>query len=154
VRKREREVTAISEIESIISRADVCRVAFADNSIPYIVTMNFGYIGGERKSIFFHCANEGKKLDMIRKNNYVCFEIDTDHEFVKGEKGCDWSMKYSSVVGYGRITIVKDEKGKKEGLNHIMMHYGGEGDYSYDEKVIVRTAILKLEISEMTGKRI
>ena len=154
MRKKEREITSISEIESIICRADVCRLAFADGNIPYIVTMNFGYTGGERQKLFFHCANEGKKLEMIRKNNYVCFEIDTDHQVIKGEKGCDWSMKYSSIIGYGRIYILTKKNEKKNGLDQIMAHYGGKGDYLYDEKVLARTTILMLEISEMTGKRL
>jgi nitroimidazol reductase NimA-like FMN-containing flavoprotein (pyridoxamine 5'-phosphate oxidase superfamily) len=47
MRKKEREVTDIAELESIISRSDVCRVAFADKDVPYIVTMNFGYMHGE-----------------------------------------------------------------------------------------------------------
>jgi uncharacterized protein len=153
MRKKDKEITDIKQIESIIYRADVCRVAFANDNIPYIVTMNFGYTGGDRQKLFFHCANEGKKLIMIRNNNYVCFEIDTDHEVIKGEIGCDWTMKYSSVVGYGKITIVTDENEKKKGLDHIMTHYGGKGDYCYDEKVLLRTTVLKLEISEMTGKK-
>jgi nitroimidazol reductase NimA-like FMN-containing flavoprotein (pyridoxamine 5'-phosphate oxidase superfamily) len=153
MRKKEREITNISDIESIISRADVCHVAFAVDDTPYIVTMNFGYTGGDRQYLFFHCANEGRKLDMMRKNNYVCFEIDTDHEVYTGKKECDWGMKYSSVVGYGRIFITTNEKERKEGMDHIMVHYGGRGNYSYDVKVLRQTTILRLEISEMTGKR-
>jgi uncharacterized protein len=153
MRKKEREITDINDLDSIISRADVCRVAFAVNDTPYIVTMNFGYAGGDRQYLFFHCANEGRKLDMIRINNYVCFELDTDHEVYTGNKGCDWGMKYSSVVGYGRIFVATNEQERKEGLDHIMVHYGGRGNYSYDEKVLQKTTILRLEISEMTGKR-
>jgi len=153
MRRKEREITDPVEIESIISRAVVCRVAFANDNKPYIVPMNYGYSGGELRNLFFHCANEGKKLDMIRKNNFVCFEIDTDHAIYKGEKGCDWGMKYSSVVGYGKIFIVTDQSEKRRGLDRIMAHYAGKGEYTYDEKILSRTSILRLEISEMTGKR-
>jgi nitroimidazol reductase NimA-like FMN-containing flavoprotein (pyridoxamine 5'-phosphate oxidase superfamily) len=90
---------------------------------------------------------------MLRINNYVCFELDTDHEVYTGKKGCDWGMKYSSVVGYGKIFAVTNEQERKEGLDHIMVHYGGKGNYSYDKKVLKKTTILRLEISEMTGKR-
>jgi nitroimidazol reductase NimA-like FMN-containing flavoprotein (pyridoxamine 5'-phosphate oxidase superfamily) len=153
MRRKEREITKISEIESIISKSDVCRIAIANENMPYIVTMNFGYSGGKAPSLYFHCAREGRKLDMMRQNNFVCFEMDTDHSIYKGEKGCEWGMNYSSVVGYGRISIVEDIAERLAGLNHIMNHYGGSGLYSYDEKVLARTTILKLEISEMSGKR-
>ena len=153
MKRNEREITEIHEIEKIISKADVCRLAFANDNIPYIVTMNFGYISGNDRTLFFHCANEGRKLEMIRKNNLVCFEMDTDHILYTGEKGCDWGMKYNSVVGYGNISIAGDSGIRKAGLDCIMKHYGGDKNYSYDDKVLSRTTILKLDILEMTGKK-
>jgi nitroimidazol reductase NimA-like FMN-containing flavoprotein (pyridoxamine 5'-phosphate oxidase superfamily) len=153
MRRKDRELVSLSEIESIILRSDVCRIAIANDNTPYIVAMNFGYLGGEKPSLFFHCAHEGRKIDMLRRNNNICFELDTDHAIYEGEKGCDWGMKYSSVVGYGKIFIVEDVGEKNAGLGHIMDHYGGSGIYSYDEKVFSRTTVLRLDISEMSGKR-
>ena len=153
MRRNERETSDIQVIEEIIGKADVCRIAIANSNIPYIVAMNFGYKGIPEKILYFHCANEGRKLEMIRQNNYVCFEMDTDHQIYNGIKGCDWGMKYSSVVGYGNISIVTENEAKKTGLNYIMSHYGGEGEYFYDEKVLERTIILRLDIKEMTGKK-
>ena len=153
MRRKDREITDILDIEAIISGCDVCRIAIANDNIPYIVTMNFGYVGGGNPHLYFHCASEGKKLDMIKRNNYVCFEMDTDHIIYKGEKGCDWGMRFSSIVGYGRIIFVDDETEKNTGLGHIMNQYGGQGVYSFDEKVLARTLILRLDISEISGKR-
>jgi uncharacterized protein len=153
MRRNEREISEIILIEEIIKKADVCRVAFANGNIPYIVTMNFGYIPGSEKKLFFHCAPAGRKLDMIKENNYVCFEMDTDHEIYGGEKGCDWGMNYSSVIGYGNVSVITDRESKIAGLNCIMAKYGGEKEYNYDEKVLARTTILQLDITEITGKR-
>lgn len=153
MRRKERQITGIEEIESVISRAEVCRVAFADLNTPYIVTMNFGYRGGSKPHFFFHCAPSGRKLDMLEKNNHVCFELDTDHELYKGERGCDWGMNYSSVVGYGHLNIVVDDNEKRRGLDEIMNHYQGSGEYSYDEQLLAGTTVLRLDIEEMTGKR-
>jgi nitroimidazol reductase NimA-like FMN-containing flavoprotein (pyridoxamine 5'-phosphate oxidase superfamily) len=153
MRRKEREVNDNESIELIISGSDVCRVAFADNNTPYIVVMNFGYSGGEHPCLWFHCANEGRKLEMIKKNNYVCFEMDTGHNLYRGEKGCDWGMKYSSVVGYGNISVINDSGLRKNGLDCIMKHYGGDQNFTYDEKVMARTTILRLDITEMTGKK-
>jgi uncharacterized protein len=153
MRKKEREVSDIVEIESIISRADVCRIAFADQNVPYIVTLNFGYSGGENKFFWFHCAKEGRKLDMIKKNNYVCFELDTDHEIIEGKLACDYGMKYCSVVGYGYISIVNDNEEKIKGLNHIMEHYTGREEFEYKSEILEKTALLRLEVSNMSCKR-
>jgi len=153
MRRKERKLTDKEKIESIISSSDVCRIALANNNIPYIVTMNFGYVGGENQCLYFHCAPEGRKLEMIQRNNYVCFEMDTNHEIYKGEKGCDWGMNYASIVGYGKIFIVDDKVERNKGLGHIMDHYGGSGAYSFDELVLARTTILRLDITEITGKK-
>jgi hypothetical protein len=153
MRRNEREVTDIGVIEEIIRKADVCRIAFANGNIPYIVTMNFGYTASPELRLYFHCANEGRKLEMIRQNNFICFEMDTDHEIYTGINGCDWGMKYSSIVGNGNISIVTETEAKKAGLNCIMKHYGGEREYIYDEKVLRKTTVLRLDIIEMTGKR-
>jgi nitroimidazol reductase NimA-like FMN-containing flavoprotein (pyridoxamine 5'-phosphate oxidase superfamily) len=153
MRKKEREVSDIVEIESIISRCDVCRIAFADNNTPYIVTMNFGYAGGMSPKLYFHCASEGRKLEMMSKNNYVCFELDTDHMITKGKLACDFSFKYSSVVGYGTINIVSDDKEKKAGLDSLMSHYTKGKYFAYRPESFSKTLVLRLDISEMTAKK-
>jgi uncharacterized protein len=158
MRRSDREVSEIELIEEIINKADVCRIALADNKTPYIVTMNFGYSGYPMRRLFFHCANTGRKLEMIRKNEYVCFEMDIDHQlYVKpandGRKGCNWGMNYRSVVGYGNISIITDKEAKKTGLDCIMKHYGNENEYFYDEKALANTTVLRLDIKEITGKK-
>jgi hypothetical protein len=153
MRRADREISTISDLEAIIEKADVCRIAIANDNFPYIVTMNFGYTPGPKPSIYFHCASEGKKLDMIARNNHVCFEMDTDHKVYSGQRGCDWGMNFSSVLGYGNIFIVKEKSEKTSGLNCIMKHYGGKGEYIYDEKVFENTTVLRLDIAEMSGKK-
>ncbi|HKK41033.1 MAG TPA: pyridoxamine 5'-phosphate oxidase family protein [Bacteroidales bacterium] len=153
MRRKDREISNISDIESVIKSCDVCRIAFANDNIPYIVTMNFGFSGGETPYIYFHGASSGRKFDMLRRNNYVCFEMDTDHELYGGETGCDWGMNFRSVVGYGYITIVEDPVERKKGLDHIMHHYTGRKDFRYDEKTMRGTCVLKLSVMEMTGKK-
>ena len=154
MRRNEREITRIAEIESVISRCDVCRIAFSDNIVPYIVTMNFGYSGGTAKTLYFHSAGDGRKIDLIGRNNYVCFEMDTDHNLVTGPEACDFTMKYSSVVGWGKIEIITDEIEKEAGLNSIMQHYTNRKEFTYSRGVFTRTSVLKLVIKTMTGKRV
>jgi nitroimidazol reductase NimA-like FMN-containing flavoprotein (pyridoxamine 5'-phosphate oxidase superfamily) len=158
MRRSDRELSEIGVIEEIIKEADVCRLALASDNIPYIVTMNFGYSGDPERSLFFHCANEGRKIEMIRKNNYACFEMDIDHQlYVKPDNnsrnGCNWGMSFRSVVGYGNISIITDKEAKKIGLDCIMKHYGDENKYIYNEMVLASTTVLRLDITEITGKK-
>ena len=151
MRRKDREITEITEMEAIILRADVCRIAMTDNNIPYIVTMNFGYSSGRK--FYFHCAREGRKIDMIRKNNYVCFELDTDHELTAGTEACDFAMKYSSIIGWGKMFILSSDEEKREGFNSIMQHYSGRGSFSYIPEQFDKTTVLRLDVINMTGKK-
>ena len=149
MRRKEKVVLDREEIESIIKKADVCRLGLSDNNIPYIVPLNFGY---RDSCLYFHTPKVGKKIDMIKTNNRVCFELDVDHEVVKAENPCDWNMKYRSVIGYGRAFLLDDTDEKRLALDIILEHYSGIAN-EYDEKLVNRLAIIKVEIQSMTGKK-
>lgn len=154
MRRKEREVGDISAIEEIIARCDVCRIGLSENDIPYIVPLNFGYIKGRPSCFYFHCANSGRKMDIIALNNKVSFELDTDHKLTDGNAACDFSMLYSSVMGTGKIYIVTDEEERNSGLNCLMKQYTGKDNYSFKPSTMGRTTILRLEIESITGKQV
>ena len=151
MRRADRKVTDQTEIEAIIKKADVCRIALVDGEIPYIVTLNFGY--RTPAVLFFHCANTGRKLDIIEKNNTTCFQMDIDHDLIIAKKACGFGMNFKSIVGYGKMYKVTDNQEKIEGLNYIMKQYSDRSDFSYEEKMLEVTTILKLEIDEIIGKQ-
>jgi nitroimidazol reductase NimA-like FMN-containing flavoprotein (pyridoxamine 5'-phosphate oxidase superfamily) len=153
MRKKDREIKDAKELEEILQKADVCRIAFAVDGIPYIVAMNFGYVWKDRLTLYFHCAKEGKKLELMKSNNMVCFEMDIDHEIVEAAIACDWGMKYRSIVGLGSIETIEEETEKKKGLDCIMDHYRFNGKKEYGEKVLNITEILRLTVTEFTGKK-
>lgn len=149
MRKADREIKDPGELEDVIRRAEVCRLAMVDDGEPYIVPLNFGYRDG---SLYFHCAREGRKLDILRKNPKVCFELETDVHLVKGEKACQWSTSFESVIGWGTATFVLDEKEVKEGLEVLMSHYT-DGPYDFDPRSLSLTALITVKVERMTGKR-
>lgn len=155
MRRKDREITSRSELINIIEKADVCRIAINSDTAPYIVPLNFGYKWEEKIEIFFHCATEGRKLELLSKNNMVCFEIDIEHELIKDEKACNWGMKYKSIIGTGKIIEINDDKEKKLALNKIMEHYGFiKENIDYNNMIFNRTKLLKLVVNELTGKQI
>lgn len=149
MRKAEREIKDQGELEDVIRRAEVCRLAMVDDGEPYIVPMNFGYRDGY---LYFHCAREGRKLDILRNGPKVCFELEADVRLVKGETACKWSTSYESIIGWGTATILLDEREVKEGLEVLMSHYT-EGPYEFDPRSLSLTALIKVKVERMTGKR-
>jgi uncharacterized protein len=153
MRRRDRQVHEIKEIEDIISRCQVCHLALADkHGHPYALALNFGYQPGLPPSLYFHCARLGKKLDLIQANSQAAFIIDRPLELITGPIACDWGMNYESVMGTGHIMIVTDTEELKRGLDAIMSHYGNSFP-AYAPESLRETLVLKLTVSEMTGKR-
>ena len=149
MRRKEKEITDRAVIESIVLRSSVCRLALSEDNRPYIVPLCFGY---KDNTLYFHSARKGKKLDILRKNNNVCFEFDIDHKIVEAEKACKWGMKYQSVIGYGNASVINDPESKRRAFNIIMQHYSGRS-FTYAEVALKDTVIIKVKIESMRGKK-
>ena len=149
MRRKDKAIGEFAEIEQIVRKSLVCRLALAEEGQPYIVPLSFGF---KNSTLYFPSAPEGRKIEMLRKNSKVCFEFDLDHEVVADEEACKWGMKYRSVIGFGKASIVEDIHEKKQGLNAIMEHYSG-CIYDYPEAAINNTLVIKVEIESMTGKK-
>jgi nitroimidazol reductase NimA-like FMN-containing flavoprotein (pyridoxamine 5'-phosphate oxidase superfamily) len=149
MRRREREIQDEQVIRDILEKGLVCRLGLCDGQQPYIVPMSYGY---RDRRIYFHCAREGRKIDIVKSNDRVCIEVDIDARVIPGEAPCRWTAKYKSVIGFGRARIIDDEKEKKAGLDVIMAHYGGSGG-DYDEKSLQRTSLIEVVLESMTGKQ-
>ena len=152
MRRSDREVTDFQELVTIMEKCDVCRVAFHDAEYPYIVPLNFGLRVEEDKiTLFFHSALEGKKLCLLEKDCRVAFEMDCGHRLSLSEEKGMCTMGYESVMGQGTLSFVPEEE-KYEALCCLMEHYRPEG-FSFNRAAIPRTAVLKLDVSNLTGKR-
>ncbi len=149
MRRKDKEISAIAEIEAILHSAPVCRIGMFGPRYPYIVPVNFGY---RDRQLFVHSANKGLKLELMRKNPNVCFEIDTEIEIRKSEKACNFGTSYKSVIGFGKAIFVKDTADKIMGLNCIMEKYSPGKTYDYDQSEIDKIVMLKINIESITGK--
>ncbi|TET25826.1 MAG: pyridoxamine 5'-phosphate oxidase family protein [Dehalococcoidia bacterium] len=142
------EITDINEIEEIIKGAVCCRLGLVDGDKPYIVPVSFGY---QRNALYFHGALEGRKVELIKKNSKVCFEIDSDVEIVKADEPCDWTMKYRSVIGVGRARILEGEE-KIYGLRMIMRQYT-KGDSSFPKSELDSVLVVRVDIESLSGRK-
>lgn len=148
MRRKEREIVEQKEIEKIISKAAICRIALSADDQPYLVPLCFGY---RDNTLFFHSATKGKKVEMMQENPRVCFEIEGETEIIKADKACNWGMRYTSVIGYGNAVFVDDTEAKSAALDVIMSQYASE-KWEYPPKNLARTLVFKVEIEYMTGK--
>jgi nitroimidazol reductase NimA-like FMN-containing flavoprotein (pyridoxamine 5'-phosphate oxidase superfamily) len=154
MRRGDRELTDINDKLAIIEECQECRLALVDGDKPYIVPLNYGYSWqDELLTLYFHSAREGRKLDIISKNNQAAFEVDCAHQLITGPDACDYGYAYKSVIGSGRISLAATDAEKIAGLNSLMRHVTGQTTpFDYRPEMLQRVCVYKLAVDEFTGK--
>ncbi|MEN8907133.1 MAG: pyridoxamine 5'-phosphate oxidase family protein [Clostridiales bacterium] len=151
MRRKDKEIKEKSTIEKIINEAVVCRIALSDENNPYIVPMNFGY---QSNYIYLHSARKGKKIDILKVNNNVCFEVEAQVKVIESENACDWTTSYYSVIGFGKAELIIDDNDEKiKGLNVIMEKYSGNKIHEYSQEKLDKITLIKIYLESISGKK-
>jgi len=147
-----REIVDPMKLEEILQKAEICRLAMNDNGFPYIVPLNFGYLN---QTLYFHCATEGKKLDCLRHDPRVGFEVECDVQTqASDEAACNSTTRFRSIVGQGRARLLETPEEKRHALDIIMRHYlPSGGTWNYDPEQLKQTVVIQVAIEKMTGKQ-
>ena len=149
MRRKDKAVSDASGIHAIIGQATVCRLGMVDGDRPYIVPLSFGY---QDNTLYFHGALKGRKIDLLKENPNVCFEFDIAGEALKDVDACNWSMKFQSVIGFGKASFVDGLEQKRQALGIIMAQYS-DNPFEFPENKVNATAVIKVDIEKMTGKQ-
>ena len=150
--KRERQITDKNEILRILDTAKVLHLGLAVNNEPYVVPMNYGYTEEDgRLVLYLHSAVRGRKLDMIRENPRVFFELECDLAPFEGIKPCQYGLVYSSVMGRGRASIVEDVEEKKKAMK-MLMKTQTRKDFEFSDEWVSIVAVIRIDAEEYTAK--
>ena len=150
--KRERQITDPKQIEAILDASKVLHLGLAVDNEPYVVPLNYGYTMEDGKLvIYLHGAQRGKKLDMIRSNPRVFFEMDCDRVPFDGVMPCQYGMVYSSIMGRGLAHIVEDVEEKKKAMTILMKTQTGK-DVTFEDRLVSMVAVIRIDVAEYTAK--
>ncbi len=153
MRRIDREIDDPDTLVAIMSKCEVCRLAFFDSDYPYLVPLNFGFEQTEDGiNLYFHSAAFGTKLDLLKRNNHVAFEMDCSHVLRLDEIACNSTMEFESVCGKGILALVEEAE-KEHGLAILMRQYEEAKHYSFDPVMLHATQVLRLTVNSITGKR-
>lgn len=151
--RREREVTDLNEIRKILDKAMIVRIGLVDDGEAYVVPMNYGYTMEDGKlTLWLHGALKGRKLDVIRKNPKVFFELDCDITPFEGDIACRYGITYASIMGRGTAVITEDSEEKKHGLS-VLMKTQTVKDFTFDDKMASIVSVIRIDVSDFTAKR-
>jgi nitroimidazol reductase NimA-like FMN-containing flavoprotein (pyridoxamine 5'-phosphate oxidase superfamily) len=153
MRRRDREIETREEMIHVLEESKVVHIAMHDGDGIYIVPMNFGYTyEGDELILYIHAALEGKKLDLIRENPGVGFEMDCDHQLIEGKMACQYGYRYASIVGKGQAQIIDDPQEKVQAMTVLMKTQTGK-DFEFNERLVSIVSVIKIRAEEFSGKR-
>ena len=154
MQRSDKTITDPAELDDILWRGQVCRLALHDEPYPYIVPLNYGYerIDGV-PTLFFHAAGKGHKIDLIRRNPRASFVVDVDHQLITDEQACRFTMYYASVAGVGNIELLEDLSDKRTAMQQVMYHYSKRADWDFPDAALRNMSLFVLRTAEITGKR-
>ena len=150
--KRERQITDTQQIRHILDTAKVLHLGLCVDNEPYVVPMNYGYtLEGEKLVLYLHSAVQGKKLDMMRANPKVFFELECDLQPFEGRLPCQYGCAYSSVMGRGEARLVDDVEEKKKAMSILMKTQTGK-DFSFEDRLVSIVTVVRIDVAQYTAK--
>ena len=156
MRLYKREIKDIEEKKKVIEQCKVVRIGSMDEKGIFIVPMNFGYVfsmqDGSLK-LYVHSASEGRKVEAFERSREIAFEMDCAHELIQGTYACQYSYAYSSIMGTGVIHKVEKESEKIQGLKLLMEHLDLNAEAQFQEDMLKRVAVYRIDVTQYTGKK-
>jgi len=152
IRRKDKAITDIHEMRQILRTAQYVTLAMCLNDEPYLVSLSHGY-DEERNCIYFHCAKEGKKIDILNANNLVWGQALVDHGYVQG--ACD--HLYATTQFRGRVTFVEDIEEKEHALRIMIQSLEDNPEEIIEKQLtpgsIQRVTIGRIDIDHLSGKK-
>jgi nitroimidazol reductase NimA-like FMN-containing flavoprotein (pyridoxamine 5'-phosphate oxidase superfamily) len=150
MRRQDKEIKDPVLLRQLLGAAIVCRVAMVDGDRPYVVPLSFVLDGD---ALYVHSAAHGRKLDVLRRNPRVCFEVDEGAEPVPHREACNVGMRFRSVIGTGKAAFVESAAEKARVLVLFARKYAPKASAKLPEHEVAKTVVIRLSIETLTGKR-
>ena len=150
MRRKDREILDKQFIDKILNDAVYGNLGLCDNGEPYVIPMNYAW---SNNKIWLHCAKEGRKLDIIKVNPKVCFQVSGESELIySSEEACRSGMYYSSVIILGIASIMEEHEEKSAALEKLMQHFSKDFSYKFSQEETNRIAIISINPESITCK--
>lgn len=152
IRRKEKEIKDKSTMIKILQDSKYITIAMCKDNDPYLVTLSHGY-DPVKNVIYFHCANEGKKIDILNENNKVWGQAIIDKGYVTGK--CD--QLYATTQFQGKVKFIKDIEEKKYALINMINQLEEKPDEVIQKQItdesLKRVNIGRIDIDFMAGKK-
>ena len=154
MRRNDRLIDDSAVLRAFLAQENVLHLGLTDGQAPYVVPMSYGFDWPEdgKPTFYLHCAGEGLRLSLIRKNPRVCVEISKQIRIVPGPVPCSWTSKYKSVIAFGTAHILTDLSDKAAALRAVLRQSGYKDTAKFTSEMLARVTALRIDVESMTGK--
>jgi len=149
MRRKEREITSREEIDEILGLSTVMNLALSDNNVPFLVPVFFAYDG---TALYYHSACKGTKMEILSRNDRVCFEVSVEQGVIESDTACDFEARHRTVIGFGNAGIIEDMPEKVRVLDMIVARFT-DRKFSYPPGSLDNTAVVRIDILSIKGKK-
>jgi len=153
MRRKDREIKDMKAITGILDMCKTASVAMIDNDVPYVVPLSYGYeLKDDILILYFHCAKEGRKMDILKHNSRVCFAIYNEGELLHAQIPCNSGYYYSSIIGNGAVEFIENSADKRYALGKMFKHQSGK-NVEFTDAQSDSVCVFKIIARDYTGKR-
>ena len=150
VRRKDREITDRDVLKQVLRSTKYVTVALCMDNEPYLVSLSHGY-DEAANCLYFHCADEGKKLVYMKANSRVWGQAVLDYG-VTDE--CDYA--YTSVHFRGKASMIEDLREKQHAIEVLVRQLSDNPEEKLAKikpEKLARTAMGRIDIEYMSGKQ-
>lgn len=151
MRRKDKEISDEATMRQILKSTQYVTLAMAKDNEPYLVSLSHAY-DEEKNCLYFHCAEEGKKLDILRSNDRIWGQALIDHGYAQGE--C--SHYYATVMFSGRVALIERLEEKWEAVSLMTRKLDDNAEEMIAQRKpesLDNTVVGRIDIEYMTGKK-
>ena len=139
------------ELEEVIRSCKTCYVAMCLNGQPYVLPMNFGFVGD---FVILHSAMHGRMWETLQQNPKVSINWTLGEEITwqDVQVGCSYRVKSASVVVEGDAEIIDDYNEKYQCMLKTMAQYSNK-PFKFNPPSIRNVGVIKVHIRNISGRR-
>lgn len=146
--KKERQIADETVKEMLLTCKEGTLAVNGDDGYPYCIPMNFVYLND---AIYMHSAKYGYKIDALNADKKACFSV-----IVRAEVAPElFTTRYESIIASGDMEFIEDDSERRLVMETFIDRFSPdfhEGGMKFIKGALGKTAVLKLNIKEMTGK--
>ncbi|WP_264645802.1 pyridoxamine 5'-phosphate oxidase family protein [Candidatus Symbiopectobacterium sp. NZEC127] len=149
MRRDEREITDPTIMDAILREERVMYIALANNDVPFLVPVFYVWDG---TALYFHSARSGSKIELIKRNNTLCFAISHYGGVVEDALACNFEARHRTVIGMGKAQFINDNQEKIPILQRLMAGFT-DRHCAFPDANLQATLVIRIDIDSMKGKQ-